>query len=269
VEWTSSEVIGVITYLLPGFVAAWVFYGLTTHPRKTPFERVIQAVIFTAIIQGIVAGGRLIYEHYHAQGLDWGEWGEISNQVIALIVAVVIGLSFAALANNDWVHAVLRWACITRRTSYSSNWYSALKQRRYVTLHLKGRRRVYGWPYEFPDQPKNDVFVLMNAFWVPDEGDPIPLPQVERLVVRADDVRWIELMKPVTTTITEEQANGERSTAAPTEPCDGQQGDARSTTDSANQTGSVATPANTTQKAVNGQGNRIKSKRRRRNGRRT
>ncbi len=43
----SSEVLKVIYALLPGFVAAWIFYGLTAPPRQSPFERVVQALIFT------------------------------------------------------------------------------------------------------------------------------------------------------------------------------------------------------------------------------
>ena len=54
-NWASSEVVGVLTFLLPGFVAAAIFYSLTSHPRPGAFDRVIQALIFTVIGQAIVA----------------------------------------------------------------------------------------------------------------------------------------------------------------------------------------------------------------------
>ncbi len=50
----SKEIISVIQSLLPGFLTAWVFYGLTAHRHKDAFERVVQALIFTTIIQGFV-----------------------------------------------------------------------------------------------------------------------------------------------------------------------------------------------------------------------
>ena len=50
----SSEIVKVIYALLPGFLTAWVFYGLTAHPRQGTFERVVQALIFTGIVQAIV-----------------------------------------------------------------------------------------------------------------------------------------------------------------------------------------------------------------------
>ena len=53
-DFPSSEVIKVIYALLPGFIAAWVFYGLTAHPKLSPFERTVQALIFTGIIQALV-----------------------------------------------------------------------------------------------------------------------------------------------------------------------------------------------------------------------
>ena len=49
-DWASGDIVSVIYYLLPGFVAAWVFYGLTAHPKASPFERVVQALIFTVVV---------------------------------------------------------------------------------------------------------------------------------------------------------------------------------------------------------------------------
>lgn len=37
-SWVSSEVVGVLGFLLPGFVAAAVFYSLTSHPKPGAFD---------------------------------------------------------------------------------------------------------------------------------------------------------------------------------------------------------------------------------------
>ena len=52
-SWASSEVVNVLTFLLPGFVTAFVFHSLTSHPRLKEFDRVVQALIFTILIQAI------------------------------------------------------------------------------------------------------------------------------------------------------------------------------------------------------------------------
>ena len=57
-ELPSRETLSLLFFLLPGFVAAWVFYGLTAHPRKDTLERVIQALIFTVIVRACVIGTR-------------------------------------------------------------------------------------------------------------------------------------------------------------------------------------------------------------------
>ena len=45
-SWASSEVVSVLTFLLPGFVAAAVFYSLTSHPKPGAFDRIVQALVF-------------------------------------------------------------------------------------------------------------------------------------------------------------------------------------------------------------------------------
>ena len=36
-NWASGEVVGILTFLLPGFVAAAVFHSLTSHPKPDAF----------------------------------------------------------------------------------------------------------------------------------------------------------------------------------------------------------------------------------------
>jgi hypothetical protein len=66
-----EEVATLIYHLLPGFVAAWIFYGLTAHPKADHFERVVQALIFTVIARGITIVVRhtlLLLGHYRVLG---------------------------------------------------------------------------------------------------------------------------------------------------------------------------------------------------------
>ena len=200
-EFPSNEVISVIRYLLPGFLAAWVFYGLTAHPKQTPFERIIQALIFTVIVEGVTALIRSIYAgHRQALGrFNFGDWTTTADAVAPPLVATIIGVVFAFLANHNWVHGVLRRLWITKRTSYPSQWFSAFNRDRwYVTLHLKGikqNRRLYGWAEEWPDQPDNGHFIIMEPSWLLDDGDCAPYYLVDRLLVPANQVEMVEIMK--------------------------------------------------------------------------
>ena len=52
-SWPSGDIVGVLTFLLPGFVAASILYSLTSYPKPSPFDRIVQALIFTVIGRAI------------------------------------------------------------------------------------------------------------------------------------------------------------------------------------------------------------------------
>lgn len=68
----SETVIAILTYLLPGFITAAIVYALTPEPRPIPFERVVQALIFTMVVQVAVSGSgatlRWVGSHWYAIG---------------------------------------------------------------------------------------------------------------------------------------------------------------------------------------------------------
>ena len=134
-SWVSSEVVGVLGFLLPGFVAAAVFYSLTSHPKPGTFDRVIQTLIFTVAGQTITAVVVL-----GIGGTDEStEWTKGWEFVLSVMVSVALAFLAAYVLNKDVAHRVLRRLGITRETSYPSEWYSTFARHRcYVVLHMKG-----------------------------------------------------------------------------------------------------------------------------------
>lgn len=90
----------VLQYLLPGFLAAWIFYGLTPHTKPQEFERVIQALIFTLIVQTIVFLERLSTVDMWRLWTQTA-WNATAQYAAPAITAVIVGLAFAGCANND------------------------------------------------------------------------------------------------------------------------------------------------------------------------
>jgi hypothetical protein len=199
VDWIkSSEIVSIISYLLPGFLAAWIFYGLTAHPRREPFERVIQALIFTAAIELLTNAVRLSLRGIGQARPDWivGDWSLDVARLWSGGNAIILGVTFSVLANRDWLHTLLRGMGITKRTSYPSEWFSAFNgDRRYIILHLEGDRRLHGWPKEWPDGSDAGHFVLCDAGWLLDDNDLVPLHTVEHLVIPATSVKMVERLK--------------------------------------------------------------------------
>ena len=193
----TNDIIKLLQYLLPGFVTAWVFYSFTSYPKPSQFERVVQALIFTIIIQAISHVIKYVYNFLpiNSQPL---KWNNNVNIVCLLTIAVLIGIAFTYYANNDKFHKLLRKLKITKETSYSSEWFSAFSEKiTYVVLHLKDERRIYGWPMEWPTEPNKGHFVLSKASWLLEENSQVPLEGVESILIDASIVEMVEFMEKI------------------------------------------------------------------------
>jgi len=188
------EITKTIFELLPGFVTAWIFYGLTAHPRPSQFERVIQALIFTIFTEVVVI---IIKGALHTAGSWWslGIWSLNVDLVWKVSVSMIIGLLFAWLANNNKLHTLLR-PTFTRQTSYPSEWFSAFSERRlFIYLHLTSGRTLYAWPEEWPNEPGKGHFRLSNAVWILEDNEREPLLDSECILVPASLVEIVQFEK--------------------------------------------------------------------------
>lgn len=169
-SWGSGELVGALAFLLPGFVSAAIYHALTSHPKPSAFERVIQALIFTAIVQAIVTplpSSVRVTEVTLGAGVMWDPlWSTGLAVLVALVVVVAV--------NNDAAHALLRRLRLTRETAYPSPWASTFYRYRgrYVVLHLVGERRLYGWPEEWPNDPATDGYIrIIDGKWLDDDAE--------------------------------------------------------------------------------------------------
>jgi len=187
-DWTSSEAIKLLSFLLPGFVAAWVFYGLTPYPKPSQFERLIHALILTAVVNAIIAILKTL--------LTNESWTAEITLAWSVCSAFIVGVVFAWLANKDALHRLLRSLGITIENSFPSEWYSAfVRHRSYVVLHLAGKRRLYGWAEEWPSSPTSGHFLIVDGEWLTEGNKSIPLQGVDTIVVPAKDVEIVEFME--------------------------------------------------------------------------
>ena len=179
----GTGLIDILTYLLPGLVAAATFYALTSHPKPGIFERIVQALIFTVLAQ-IVADQLPIND----QPQNWHTIASVGSAILLALLATYF-------SNNDTLHRVLRKMRVTKETSHPSEWYSAFarKDPRYIVLHLKDRRRIYGWPEEWPGQPDRGHFRIAEPEWL-DSSKTEGEPAVEWILIPAEEVRMVEFL---------------------------------------------------------------------------
>ena len=187
----SSETVSILMFLLPGFVAAAVFYWLTSRPKPSAFERIVQALIFTILVQAMV---RILFIVMESMG--WvPSWDEVGRLVFSSLVAIGLGLLAVYTLNKDIPHRYLRLIGVTRENSYPSEWYSAFDRHAdtYLVLHLKGERRLYGWPTEWPSRPDEGHFLIEEVEWL-DGDERIPAKGVAGMLVPASEVEMVEFL---------------------------------------------------------------------------
>ena len=191
----SNNVVTILQFLLPGFIAAWIFYSLTSYSKPSQFERVVQALIFTLFIQALVT----IAKYFLLKvGTYWsiGNWSESSSVIVSIILAIVFGVVFSYFANNDKIHKYLRGKGITRETSFPSEWFgSFLNNVTFVVLHFNDERRLYGWPMEWPSEPTSGHFVIADPSWLEEDGTEKRITGVSNILVDVKDVKWIEFLE--------------------------------------------------------------------------
>jgi len=194
----TNELISLFSFLLPGFITSFLFYSLTSFPKKSEFEAVVIALIYTVIINTIV---KLLEWIFIAIGnvFSIGEWDQLSITIWSIILALTIGLLWSRLYNNDTIHKILRKRKVTIQSSYPSEWYGTFSEtKKYVILNLKDDRRIMGWPIEWPNYPDKGHFVLENAKWLVDKDGnvtEIPLETIEKIMINADNVEIVEFLK--------------------------------------------------------------------------
>jgi len=190
----SKDLVALLQYLAPGLVVAWVFFGLTSHNKPSQFERVVQALIFTVVVQLLVKVEETVFKAI-GKSVSFGEWTETSTLGAALLTALLCGFFLSACVNADAVHRAVRKLGITSRTSHPCEWFGIFKDYpRFVVLQLKNGSRIFGWPKVWPSEPNTGHFFITFALRTVDDIEQ-DLGHLEGILIDAKDVEWVEFAK--------------------------------------------------------------------------
>lgn len=194
----SKDLIALLSYLLPGFLVAWLFYSLTSHQKPAQLERVIQALIFTLLVNGLVILERealfIIGTH-----LKLGNWNKDTELISSILTAITLGFISAYITNTDILHEWLRKKKISKQSSHPSEWCTTFsRETKYVVLELKDGRRLYGWPQIWPSNFEKGHIYITEPSWIHGES-PIELSGNNGILVSVTDVLHVEFVKPQTT----------------------------------------------------------------------
>lgn len=185
-DWANNTT-EVLYFLVPGFIAAAVYYGLTSAPKPSTFERVVQALIFTVIIQGLGKIGNMT-------GWMEAETWKVAAPSVSVAIAIIIGITVVLLVNRDLPHKWLRRCGITMENAYPTDWFRVFTNNPgcFVVLYLRDGQRLYGWPKQWPGSEHDRLFVIELPEWITDDGKRIEAGRA--VVVQAEDVVMVELV---------------------------------------------------------------------------
>jgi hypothetical protein len=195
----SPELVSILYALLPGFTAAWVFYAYTAHKKPSPFERTVQALIFTGLTIPFSSGAHWLLVRAGDRYGAIGDWTPNVSLGVGMLIGILVGLAASWLANTNYLNRCCSWLGITKKTSYSSEWYGVFHNAKhsFVYLTFEDERRIFGWAEQYPDDCQEGHFVLTEVAWI-NEGAFDRRPLVERMLIPAKLVEFVEFEKPQT-----------------------------------------------------------------------
>lgn len=192
----TSETLTVLLALLPGFVTAEIIRALTVREQRSPFERVIQGLFFTFVDHASWMIVKWMTLDFIAMLADRADGSAPAYNLVGLFVcAVGWGIFGTWILNEGKLHRLLRnpRVGLTKSAARPNQWYDAFYRQRnhvYVVVHLKNKRRIYGWPRLFPDNSDHGHLFLMNARWLGGKHE-----DTGRLVSMLIDARNIEVVE--------------------------------------------------------------------------
>lgn len=204
----SKEMVALLAYLMSGFIVGWVFYNLTSYKRPNALERVIQAFIFTIVVQTAVVLEKWALLFVGESAFELRPWTSEVELLSSVVTALVIGVFGSWLVNTDIGLAQLRKWKISKRSSHPSEWCGAFTEHdnEYVVLHLKDDRRLYGAASIWPSDPADGHFFISNPSWEngsnPMEGGESgqsntgsTSSELSGILISVTDVKWVEFVK--------------------------------------------------------------------------
>jgi len=200
----TTEALGVLLLLLPGFSCAYLVQRLAVRPKQTELDKVIEALLFSFVLYLIAspffsyslplswqmkaAGG---VEQYTFQ-LNW------PYLAVLAILALALGILYSANLNHDWLLRLLRKLSITQRTARNSIWNDAFQDipSSFVVVQLSRDRTVIGYLRYYSDEQDDASLFLEDAAWIIDpDGTQSPIDGPGILITKQAGIESVSFLK--------------------------------------------------------------------------
>lgn len=190
----SQELLPLIQTLIPGFLMTMVFYWFAEVPEKNQFDRILQALVGTSVIQAIIHGAEQL-SYLLGSIFSFGGWSTSMANMAAMLMGVVFGVALAYFCNKDLIYSTARRTGLTTKASTedSIHIYQSLATSG-VVLHLIDGRRLMGHIDTFPNNKQTGFFLISSPSWV--HGEILPCQGTRSILISSSDVQWVEFLEP-------------------------------------------------------------------------
>ena len=189
----SGDILPIVQALMLGFLMTMAFYWFAEVPKPNQYERTLQALIGTAVIQLIMVLAQSISLQI-GMIYSFGPWSPNLANGVAIFLGGVSGLCLAYWTNNDFIYSLARKLKLTSRaaTEDSIYVYQSLGHRG-VVLQMVDGRRLMGNIETFPNKKDTGFFLVSNPHWV--HTDFIQCEGTHSMLISSSDVQWVEFLE--------------------------------------------------------------------------
>jgi Family of unknown function (DUF6338) len=183
--------------LLPGFLTAELVRVLSTRRRRSEFDKVIQAFIYSFLVYvcfTALRGSFPITVHVEsAEGAthylpEFHFWPLLELTLIAGLMALAV----ATMMNHDFPLSYFQKWGITQRTFRPTVWNDCFRlPTEYVQVELADGRQVIGWLCYFSDTPEDASLYLEDAAWRKEDGTTVPIDGPGILITKESGIRSV------------------------------------------------------------------------------
>ena len=196
----SLSVLGILLFLLPGFISAIVLRQITVRAKQTDFEKLIEALVmsFVLYLTSIPLFGNTLPVSWHE---ELGAY-QIHLRWLQLLVllgeAVLLSSLYGAILQHDWLHKGLRKLGITEKTSRISVWNDVLQDIKgaYLLVEIADGRKIVGYLTYYSDDPEQVSLFLEDAAWLTEGGEQIAVNGPGVLLTKDSGISTITFLNP-------------------------------------------------------------------------
>ncbi len=196
----SLSVLGILLFLLPGFISAIVLRQIATRAKQSDFERLIEALVLSFILYltSIPFFGNTLPVSWHEEAGSFKVHLQWLQLLLLFAEAVLFSLMYGVALQHDWLHKVLRKCKITEKTSRISVWNDVLQDvaRVYLLVEIKDGRRLLGYLTYYSDDVDQSSLFLEDAAWLTEEGQQVAVEGPGVLLTKEAGITTVTFLNP-------------------------------------------------------------------------